>query len=72
MAMRVCITKRMNTAATKTFEILLASDKWTTRETRGSVLEMLNKRGVSAVKRGYTTWALFEGSKRVGSMQEIG
>jgi hypothetical protein len=61
------ITPDMNT----NFEIVIGSDKWTTRETLDSVRTMLSIRGLNAVKRGYTTWALYEGGKRVGSMCEL-
>jgi hypothetical protein len=56
----------------RTFEIVTGTDKWTTRETRESVLAMLANRGLKAVKRGYTTWVIYENGKRCGSMQEIG
>ncbi len=56
-----------------TFEILLGTDKWTTRETSESVLAMLAKRGLKAVKRGYTTWVVYgDDGMRIGSMQELG
>jgi len=58
---------------TTTFEILLGKDKWTTRETKESLLTMLAKRGMKAVKRGYTTWVVYGADKmRCGSIQEIG
>lgn len=62
----------MNTAATKTFEITLGADKWTTRETQASVLAMLAGRGLTAKKRGYTTWCVYENGIRVGLMDDLG
>lgn len=59
-----------------TYEIVLGKtspyEKWSTRETRESVLEMLAARGLNPVKKGYTTWALYEKGARVGSVREVG
>jgi len=55
----------------KTYEILIGKDKWTTRETRETLLAMFAKRGLVAVKRGYTTWVVYENGTRCGSVQEL-
>ncbi len=59
----------MNNAIT--YEILLGKTNTTIRATRQSMLEMLNGRGLTAVKRGYTTWVVYEDGKRCGSVQEL-
>lgn len=63
----------MNHTAKRTYEILLGKDKWTTRETRESMLAMLaNRGGLKAVKRGYTTWVVYGANgMRCGSVQEL-
>jgi hypothetical protein len=62
----------MNATQKHTFEIQIGSDSWTTRETQESVLAMLAKRGLTAVKRGYTTWCVYENGTRVGLMDDKG
>ena len=64
----------MINAANRTYEILLGFKRETTtiRDTRDGLLKMLNARGLTAVKRGYTTWVVYENGVRCGSVQEIG
>lgn len=55
-----------------TFEIVLGNDKMTIRDTEEGMVTMLNNRNLVAVKRGYTTWVVYENGKRCGSVDEIG
>ena len=59
--------------ATQTFEILLGknNEMTTIRDTKEGMLKMLAERGLMAVKRGYTTWVVYENKMRCGSVQEL-
>lgn len=56
----------------KTFEVLLGKDLMTIRDTKDGMLKLLTGRNLSAVKRGYTTWVVYENGTRCGSVQELG
>ncbi len=61
----------MDANQNKTYEILLGKDLMTIRDTKEGLIKMLNGRGLTAVKRGYTTWVVYENKMRCGSVQEL-
>ena len=65
----------MNNSANKTFEIALKnSATFTLRATVEGVLEYLRPGHgeLKAVKRGYTTWRLYQNGLDIGSFQDLG